>query len=574
VEASRTAGTSADHRARYALVLAIIVALATALRLAELGYWPLEGAEIFTLRDSLVTNNLRGSRPLLFFLNYHLIRPWFGLGETALRVIPAISGILAVPVLYYLVARIATPRAGLFAAFLVAVNAQLVTRSQHGRYWTLVFLLTAAYTLAFYIGIRERKRAWIIGSLLLGLLAVLAHPTAGLLAAGIGLWLLIVYGAKADYRRLRASQPARWVLAAGTLAAALTTVWLIPLLQNWLETSHLKRLSGTALVLSQVDGLTAELSLVAIAGVLWTWHRDRSLAVFLAALVVVPTVFLVALSYGTAVSTAYLFPTAPMIFVAAALFLDRLTRLQVEPWTKWLLTGTVMAVLLASNVPGLWSQYRDGGRPDLRAAAAYLKGQLGPDDGIVSDQSRTLKHYLPDARITPLRRRPEKVQASMDTVRQAGNGKLWIVVQASLRAGFKNHKLGLGPIADWVYGNCQLRHTVEQPRLDFRNNGLQIFECPVGGAGPRAGSAPVSRTGGVNAHDPPRDLFRRGLELPGMLALNPHQGDSSLPREAVQKLLHPGEGGDAPSQRPGGLTRGQVALETAVAPGTLVQPPL
>jgi hypothetical protein len=308
-------------------------------------------------------------------------------------------------------------------------------------------------------------------------------------------------------------------------------VWLIPLLQNWVATSHLKRLSGTALVLSQVDGLTAELSLVAIAGVVWTWQRDRSLAVFLAALVVVPTAFLVALSYGTAVSTAYLFPTAPMIFIGAALFLDQLTRLPVAPRTKWLLTGTIMAVLLASNVPGLWSQYRDGGRPDLRAAAVYLKGRLGPDDGIVADQSRTLKHYLPDARIAPLRRRPEKVQASLDTVRAAGNGKLWIVVQASLRAGFKNHKLGLGPIADWVYSTCQLRHTVEQPRLDFRNNGLQIFECPVDGERPRTGPAPVSGTGRADVHDPPRDGLRRNLELLGVLAFNPHHSDRSLPLE-------------------------------------------
>ena len=535
MEASRTAGVdrSAEHGARHALVLAVIIAIAAALRFAHLGYWALEGAEIFTLRDSLVTYNLQGSRPLLFFLNYHLIRPWFGLEETGLRLIPALAGTLAIPTLYYLVRRVSTPRAGLFAAFLVAVNALHVARSQHGRYWTLVFLLSAAYSLAFYIGVRERKREWIIGSLLLGLLAVLAHPTCGLLAGGIGLWLLISYGTRVQFRRLRSSQPARWVLAAAVLAAALTAVWLIPLLQVWVATSHMKRLRGTALVLSQVDGLTAELSLVAIAGVLWIWHRDRSLAVFLAALVVVPTAFLVVLSYGTAVSTSYLFPTAPVFFIGAALFLDQVTRLPVEPWTRRLLTTTVLAVLLASNIPGLWSQYRDGGRPDFRAAAVYLKGQIGSGDGIVSDQSRTLKHYLPDARITPLRRRQEKVQASLDTVRLAGgDGKLWIVVQASLRAGFKNHKLGLGPVADWVYANCQLRHTVEQPRLDFRNNGLQIFECPAGGGAPRGqGAAPVSAAQPLGARDSPRNRLRSDLELPGMLALNPHYGDRFLPLE-------------------------------------------
>src|SRR6185295_10898697 len=154
------------------------------------------------------------------------------------------------------------------------------------------------------------------------------------------------------------------VMASAVLAAALTAVWLIPLLQAWVATSHMKRLSGVSLVLSQVDGLTAELSLVAIAGVVWIWHSDRSLAVFLGSLVVIPTAFLVALSYGTAVSTAYLFPPGPFFYVGAAIFLDQLTRLPVETWTRRLLATTVVVVLLASNIPGLWSQYRDGGRPD------------------------------------------------------------------------------------------------------------------------------------------------------------------------------------------------------------------
>jgi hypothetical protein len=535
VEASRTGGPlpSAEYGARHAFILALIVAVAAVLRFDHLGYWGLEGAEIFTLRDSLVTHDLRGSRPLLFFLNYHLIRPWFGLGEMGLRLIPALSGILAVPTLYYLVRRVSTSRAGLFAAFLLSVNALHVTRSQHGRYWTLVFLLCAAYPLVFYVGVRERNRAWIISSFLLGLLAMLAHPTSGLLAGGIGLWLLVSYGTRVDFQRMRASQAARWVLAAAVLALGLTAVWLVPLLKAWLATSHMKRLSGTALVLSQIDGLTAELSLVAMAGIIWLWHRDRSLAVFLAGLVVVPTAFLVALSYGTAVSTAYLFPTAPVFFIGAAIFLDQVTRIPVEAWTKRLLATTVLAVLLASNVPGLWSQYRDGGRPDFRAAAAYLKQQLGPDDAIVSDQSRTLKHYLPDARITPLRRRPEKIRASLEDVQQeAPGGRLWIVVQASLRAGFKNHKLGLGPIADWVYGSCQLQHTVEQPRLDFRNNGLQIFRCPIGtGQPPSKATVPVSSLPSRGSVDAVGHPLGGSLQQFGMLPFDPHHHDPSLPLE-------------------------------------------
>ena len=100
-------------RVRPAVAVALLTAVAAALRVYRLSYWSLEGDEIFTLRDSLTTVWLRGPKPLLFFLNHHLIVPWTGLDELSLRILPAVFGVAAIPVMYIMVDRTMGMRAGL-----------------------------------------------------------------------------------------------------------------------------------------------------------------------------------------------------------------------------------------------------------------------------------------------------------------------------------------------------------------------------------------------------------------------------------------------------------------------------
>ena len=63
-----------DRSGRAGLWLLAIILLAAALRFWRLGDWGFESTEMFTLRDS---NNPRFSnpRPLIYFLNYLLVRP-------------------------------------------------------------------------------------------------------------------------------------------------------------------------------------------------------------------------------------------------------------------------------------------------------------------------------------------------------------------------------------------------------------------------------------------------------------------------------------------------------------------
>ena len=163
-----------------AVLLAGLVGLAIALRFWRLGDWNFEATEIFTLRDSLhprITN----PRPLSYLLNYHLVRPFVPLDEFGLRLVPALSGVLAIPAFYAVSRRLTSTRAALLGTLLLTVSELLVFYSQFARYWSLVFLLCTVYPYALYLGVRQRDRVALIIGLLTGVLAALAHPVSVLL---------------------------------------------------------------------------------------------------------------------------------------------------------------------------------------------------------------------------------------------------------------------------------------------------------------------------------------------------------------------------------------------------------
>ena len=115
------------------------------------------------------------------------------LDEFGLRLLPAICGVLAVPAFYLVARRVVGTRAALFGAFLVATSALFVYDAQFGRYWSLVFLLSAVYPYVLYLGIRDGNGRLLTVGMLTGVVAVLAHPVSVLPLGGLGIWIIAVY---------------------------------------------------------------------------------------------------------------------------------------------------------------------------------------------------------------------------------------------------------------------------------------------------------------------------------------------------------------------------------------------
>jgi hypothetical protein len=227
-----------------------------------------------------------------------------------------------------------------------------------------------------------------------------------------------------------------------------------------------------------VDSLTLPLFLAAVLGIYILWNeRDRSLALMLACLAVVPLAFLVLLSFRAPVSTYYLVPTAPVYFIGAGVFLDRLTGIDMGIRPRWLLPAAVVAIILAAGAPTLASQYRDGRRYDFRGVARWLDQRVGAGDIVFSDQPQVLAHYLPSMPVQRLSADTIPLTQSVQALGQAGHdGSLWIVAPAPAHAFRTNPKMG--SLEGWMYDHCQLRNNVGVSRLDYRQYYLQIYKCP------------------------------------------------------------------------------------------------
>jgi hypothetical protein len=480
----------AGHGPSSTVLLAALVVLAFALRFLRLGHWGFDSDEIFMLRDS-IHPRLTNPRPLLYYLN-HYLAALVPLDEFGLRLLPAIFGALTIPAFYFVSRRLLGTRAALFGAFLLSISGLHVFYSQFGRYWSLVFLLTTVYPYAIYIGVRERDHRALAIGIVAGLLASVAHPVSVLLVGGPAIWLLATYLRPGNLRMLWSRRGFRWGIAILLLLLALIAVRFIPILHGWVSSHDENPGSGQfllrapvpmglkqlLLLVAYVQGWTFSLVLTAAVGIylLWKGH-DRDLGLFLAALIVFPTAFITLASTRTPVSVYYLIPVAPVFFLGAGFFLDRMFHVDWNVRPRWLLPATLLAMMLIEGAPMLVSQFLNGRRYDFKTTARWLEPRLTPDDIIFSDQPVALGFYLPQLEVQRLRYDTAPLIAAERTVGQSGTGAaLWIVAPAPGHALRTN--LRQGGLAEWIYGNCQLRNTVGMGRMDFREQYLQVYRCP------------------------------------------------------------------------------------------------
>ncbi len=226
--------------------VAALTVLAAALRLYRLGH---QGFWFDEANTALLVHFSPGkmlglvpqteSTPPLYYCIAWVWARVFGYGETGLRSLSAVAGVLTVPVAYAAGAKLVSRRAGLIAAALTACSPLLIWYSQEARSYELLVLLSGASLMAFaYVLERPTARAgaaWVIASAL----ALATHYYAFLVVVPEALWLLAVH------RRSRAVQVSLALVGLCGLA-------LIPLAlsqngtgrANWIAHSPLGRRSA------------------------------------------------------------------------------------------------------------------------------------------------------------------------------------------------------------------------------------------------------------------------------------------------------------------------------------------
>jgi hypothetical protein len=365
------------------------------------------------------------------------------------------------------------------------------------------------------LGIRDRNgRALALGAVT-GFLAVMAHPVSILPLGALAVWIIAVYATHDRLTELWSQRRVRRGVLVAVILAVVITLRFVPILHYWIlehdKVPPAERggefllhvpggpgLGQISLLLAYVESLTLPLVLSGVLGICLLWQEGaRRLALLLGCLFLVPVVFIMAVSIRAAISTFYLLPAVPPLFIGAGVFLDRLARADWGLRPRWLLPATVGAMIVAAGAPTLISQYRDGRRYDFRSVAHWLDPRLQPGDVLFSDQPQVMGYYLPRLQVRRLIADPARLSDAVTSLQQAGQGgAVWIVAPAPSHAFRTNPKLG--GLNNWMYEECQLRNIVGVGRVDFRQNLLQVYRCPSTGqvtdfsAGPATPARPVN----------------------------------------------------------------------------------
>src|SRR5262249_2153879 len=184
--------------------LTVLAAILRFTRLAHQGFWFDEANTAADLHYSpgqmlgLLPQN--ETTPPLFYCVAWVWARVFGFGEFALRSLPALAGVVTVPVMYFATTKLVTRRAGVVAAALTSCNPFLVWDSQEFRPYETMVLPSATGLLAFaHARERPSDKALTVWAVI-SALALANHYYAMLTVVPEAVWLLLAHRRRRELR--------------------------------------------------------------------------------------------------------------------------------------------------------------------------------------------------------------------------------------------------------------------------------------------------------------------------------------------------------------------------------------
>jgi hypothetical protein len=476
---------------RWAWLLAASALVGAALRIWHLGEWSFWADEMFTITSSGEGFTWSDHRPLAFAMNHYLTIPWLGMTELALRLFPAIAGIVAVPLLGWCTARRYGRAAGALSALLSAVAVLLIYWSQFGRYYAQAFLCATAFVFGAQFAVTGRSWRWGAVAALAFLVGWQFVPTIALSAGGVGLWLawnwreLLTPGVRATLRRYRL--PIGAAVLAGAAAAA---VMVLRLFDYMLEITALSKPYYTLPGIAVTTLLGVGLPVAGLmAGGLWACWRDERLdpldRTFVPLVSVGCTAAFVAAYFAIPlVSPWHFISLLPTFYAAAGIALAQLWR----GGARGPAPAVATAAVLAAGVPELASYHVDGSRYDYRGATTALAELHRADPGPVYGYGAALIRFLQPG-LAPEEFKPEGERLAWleDSARARTT---WVLLPEGRRGpAFPESLPGMRQLRE----HCRAERRIGRERFAYHQYTVVLYRCPA------ADTARLPRVAGAGA---------------------------------------------------------------------------
>ena len=431
-----------ENRIVQYLLLTFITVLAAFLRFYKLGDWSFWYDEIFTLRDI--------SRIFEFSLTNQQISRWLifgvvdsmGITEFNARLVPALVGVISVPVLYFPTRKMFNaPIALLFVVFL-AISPWHLYWSQNARFYTTLLLFYSLGLFLVYFALEEDKPWYLVFALFFFGLAVMERVFAAMLIPVVatyllGIWIL-PFGKPRGFNR-------RNILILLLPTLLITFVGSYKFIGNpdkwfegfgWINNNPVWILSG---IVFYIGIPVICMGLAAI--VYYLMERDRG-AFLLAIAAVLPVLVIVILSMIQYAANRYIFVSlTPWLILSAAGIWDLFKQ---NRGRSAVLVAGVLLILIAfpmgENV--LYYQYQNGNRDDWKGAFKLVEKLKEPGDMVIVTEERMAQYYLEDENINDFS------FIDYDTLADSGQ-RYWFIEDNNL--GEKDPQ-----ILEWVKENSEL----------------------------------------------------------------------------------------------------------------------
>lgn len=377
------------------LVIALIVLIATGLRFYKLGQWSFWGDEMFTVgnkEDGFNYSLLRQS------ISLELIQAtvaWLGVNEWNARLIPALIGVISLPILYFPIRKIFNPAVSLATLLLLALSPWHLYWSQNARFYVALLLFYNLALLLFYLGLEKGRLLYVLVSLIFLGLAI-KERLLGLFFVPVVLsYLVLLYllpfgkSVILPWRKI-----AIFFLAPGLILAVLFAGPYLLNLSGWFMGFGGANNNPLWLLIGMVYYIGLPTVCAGTLGAIYLFSQKNRAALLLSLNAVIPILALMAIAPFHYTANRYAFISLLSWLILAAVATVEL--LYQAPKHLKLLAIGLLAILIIDplSVDFLYYRYQNGNRDNWKGAFEFVRAHKQEGDTVVTINPELGDYYV------------------------------------------------------------------------------------------------------------------------------------------------------------------------------------
>ncbi len=376
---------------RYLQILIGLTLIGVFLRFYNLGWnslWLDEASTLGFARQSFLgiwesTAGGEFNPPLFYWLEHGMLL--FGESEFVLRFLPALLGVLTIPVVYLIGEEFRDRNVGIIAAALLTFSPFHIYYSQEARaYAPMLFFFSLALLFYLRAGRSNETRSWI----LFGVSSAIAFWMHFYTIVPIAILILLALVTSADKIRsdLQSARSLAFAIAAFivvSLPLLIVTINLFLVRTSSAPTFGIQGLDVIYQTLYQISGFSGPIlilfAILFLLGTACTWRENRNGALLLVSVMVLPLAASIVLSSRMPMIPRYLIYLLPVYFIGIASSYTALSTLVQDRRAVYV----AVAVAFLISMPFLATYYTTPQKNDWRGFSSELSGMTGERDLIV-----------------------------------------------------------------------------------------------------------------------------------------------------------------------------------------------